>query len=235
MTTSRKLSLVALLAVAGLLAGGWFLLVSPKKSEAADLRSQTSAAEDDNASLRSKLAMLKELAPSLPQREAEFAAIRRQIPDNPALPMLIRQLTAAADDAGAELVSLAPTTPTAVVAAAPVAATTGAAAPSDQLMQVQLALSLSGSYSTLEQFVSELEGLRRVFLVTGFSIAPSQGETTESGDLTLTVSGRVFMVNSSTTADVTPAAGVTPAPGAATTTSTTNGGAESAPPAGVDQ
>ena len=110
----------------GIMAAGWFLLVSPKKTEAAAVRDQAASQESTNAGLRNQLEVLKAQAKDLPKKQAQLARVAAKIPDNPALPGLIRSLTAAATSAGVELVSVTPGTPAAVVAAAPVA---GAAAP----------------------------------------------------------------------------------------------------------
>lgn len=107
------LTVVAVLAI---VAAGWFLLVSPKRAEAVDLRAQVDSQVSANLALRGQIAMLKSQAKSLPQKQAKLAAVAAKIPDNPALPSLIRALTVAAEDAGVELISLAPTAPVAVAA-----------------------------------------------------------------------------------------------------------------------
>src|SRR5919107_1682724 len=99
----EKLKQYVVLTVLGclvVLAAGWFLLVSPKKSDAAALRTQTEQVSVDNAALSTKLQVLKAQAKALPKQQAKLAAVAAKIPDNPALPTLIRDLTAAADDAG---------------------------------------------------------------------------------------------------------------------------------------
>ena len=110
----------------GIMAAGWFLLVSPKKSEAAEVREQAVAQESTNAGLRTKLDVLKAQAKELPKKQADLARVAAKIPDNPGLPSLIRALTAASTAAGVELVSVVPKPPVAG-AAAPGAA--GAVAP----------------------------------------------------------------------------------------------------------
>jgi Tfp pilus assembly protein PilO len=225
MTQSRKWSLMALVVVLAILAAGWFLLVAPKKSEAADLRTQNESALSANNQLRAKLNELKALAPELPKREAEFATIRRQIPDNPALPDLIRQLSSAASKSGAELATLAPATPVAI--AAPVASGTTAAV-SDQLMLVPLAITVTGSYTSAEDFVDRLEKMRRLVMITGFTMASDTGDQAP-GDVTLNLTGRVYMVNPAGAA-ATPLAGASPAaPAAAGTTAGTPSTEASAP------
>src|SRR3954452_8947094 len=116
---------VALAAVAALviLAGGWFLLVSPKRSDAAALREQADNKARSNQVLTTKLAELKAKAKELPAQQAALAAVASKIPNNSAMPTLIRALNAAADDPGVELVSMAPGAAQAVAAAAPAATT----------------------------------------------------------------------------------------------------------------
>ena len=116
------------------LAAGWFLLISPKKAEAADLVAQTATQEATNDGLRTQLEVLKAQAKDLPKKQAELARVQAKIPDNPALPTLIRALTSAASASGVELVSVTPGAPVAVAAAVtatpptPVPAAEGAAA-----------------------------------------------------------------------------------------------------------
>jgi Tfp pilus assembly protein PilO len=202
MTQTRKWSLVAIVLVVAVFTAGWFLLVSPKRSDAAELRTQTATAEQANAQLQSKLSELRALAPDLPKREAELAAIRRQIPTDAALPVLIRQLTAAADQSQTTLVSLTPSSPTAVVAAATTPTAAGTTS-SNQLMQVSLQLQLTGSYSELEDFIDRLEKLRRAMLVTGFTLGADSGKT--GGGMSLQLTGQVFLIDTSIGA-TTPAA-----------------------------
>jgi type IV pilus assembly protein PilO len=130
-----KLKQWVLLTVVGclaVLAAGWFLLISPKKAEATDLVAQTAAQEAANDGLRTQLQVLKAQAKDLPKKQADLARVATKIPDNPAMPSLIRALTAAATSAGVELISVTPGVPVAVeapVGAAPVAPAAAQAVP----------------------------------------------------------------------------------------------------------
>src|SRR5207302_8767298 len=110
-----------------------------------------------------------------------------EVPDSPALPTLIRQLSAAADSAGVNLVSLAPGQPalvpvtvvvkpgatTGTAPAAPAtSAATAAAAPGALLAAIPLQIQVQGSYPNLQLFFAALEGLPRSMLVTQFNAAP---------------------------------------------------------------
>jgi len=205
----------------GIAAAGWFLLVSPKKAEATDLQAQTASQESTNASLRTQLEVLKAQAKDLPKKQADLARVAAKIPDNPALPGMIRALTAAAASAGVELVSVTPGPPAAVALAVPVAAPApaDATAPADSapaapvagapaptaagtLAGIPVAINVVGGYFEVAQFMSNLENLPRALRVTNLTLAPGtspvagEGASTSTEDgrsLTTTITGSVFM------------------------------------------
>ena len=203
------------------LAAGWFLLVSPKRSEAADIALQATEKQSANQGLQTKLALLKSQAKGLPAQQAKLAVVAAKIPDNPALPALIRALDAAAASADVELVSLAPAAP-AALAAAPVAAPVAAGspvAPAPTLQQIALSINVVGGYFQVEQFLDRLENLQRAFKVNGFTLSPGAnplkvstagGAVKQPGKtLTATITGQVFLVPAAVAA--TPLIPVAPA------------------------
>ena len=209
------LTVVGCLAVA---AAGWFLLVSPKRSEAADLRLQADQKTQANTQLQSQITMLKAQAKQLPQQQARLAAVAAKIPDNPALPALIRSLTKAADETGVELVRLAPLQPEAVAAAgaapaapvtaAPAGASTAAAptASAGTLQSIGLNLDVVGGYFQIEQFFDRVENLTRAMKVKGFTLAPGANPVQKNAPaganpgkvLQASITGAVYMATGRT-------------------------------------
>ena len=117
MTLIRKWLLLTAVVVIATLAAGWFLLVAPKRADAAQLRSDAAATESANERLVQSLAVLKAQQDDLPAQRFLLATLKTQLPENPALPQLIRDLSKSAGRAGVTLDSLAPTPPTPLVAA----------------------------------------------------------------------------------------------------------------------
>jgi Tfp pilus assembly protein PilO len=206
------LTLVGALAI---MAGGWFLVISPKRAHAADLRTQAAAKERANSLLQVQLSTLKAQAKDLPKQQAKLAAVAAKIPNNSAMPTLIRALNSAADDTGVELVSVAPSVATPVAgAAAPAAATTAASAASapssvGALQSIQLSLGIVGSYFQVAEYLDRLESLQRAFRVTGFTLAPgtnpvkspaSQPGTDTGKLLNASITGLVFESTGATSA-----------------------------------
>jgi type IV pilus assembly protein PilO len=193
MTKTRLWLLLTAVVVVAVLAGGWFLLVSPKRAEAADLGAQTAATEQQISALRSKLTELQDKQRNLPAQQAALEAISKQIPSDPALPALIRALTNAGRSSGVDLMNIAPGAPAPLGA---VGGTTGtAAATQSPINVITVTVAAKGSYNQVQQFVQRLESLQRAFLVQGFQLAPDTAagsSGTASGDLLLTVNGQVF-------------------------------------------
>lgn len=106
---------VALTAVAVLtvLAAGWFLLVSPQRAAADDLRVQAEDQARTNASLSTQLDVLEAQAARVDEQEKKLKTVLAKLPETPALTPLLRALTAAASTSGVELISVTPGTATA--------------------------------------------------------------------------------------------------------------------------
>src|SRR4051794_7949773 len=189
MDKMRQWSILTAVGVVAVLAAGWFLLVSPQRSHAAGIRTQVAGQQQATAALQSQVNQLEQQKKGLPAQQRKLAKIATQVPDNPALPALIRQLSAAAQDANVRLVSLAPSTP-AIVAAAPtaVSGTTAGATPAT-LAQIPLNLQVTGSYFNVESFFHAVEHLDRSMIVTSFTLAPANSGASTSGGSGTTSTG----------------------------------------------
>jgi Tfp pilus assembly protein PilO len=182
MNKTRQWALLTSLGCVALLVVGWLVIVKPERSHAASLRSQATDVQASNATLQGKLAQLRAEQKDTPAEEKLLASINQKVPDNPQLPTLIRQLSAAADGAGVTLLSLAPGAPVAVAVPAAAATTAGATttaaavAPSP-LSAIPLAVSVQGTYANIESFFSAVESLSRAMLVSSFTIAPAGAAT----------------------------------------------------------
>lgn len=213
MTRTRRwaagTAVVALLVVVA----AWFLLITPKHSEAAELRAATLAQEGTNDQLRARLEELKAKSADLPALEARLAAVQTKLPEGAELPSLVRALTAEATAAGLDLQGITPSTPELVsgplgdvTLPAEPATSEGAqdtpappeASPAsgEQLYAVPLTVNLAGRYSNVSTFVNGLEELSRSFLVTGFTLSENTVEGEAKGGTLLSLTGRVFVLTS---------------------------------------
>jgi type IV pilus assembly protein PilO len=173
MEKMRQWTVLTALGVVGVLAAGWFLMVSPQRSHASQLRSEAASVEQSTAGLRSQIAQLKEQQKGETAQQKRLMEIATQIPDNPQLPALIRELSSAAHKAGVSLDSLAPAAPTAVTATG-----TPTTVP---LSQIPVTISVTGSYFNIESFVRALEHLDRALKTTGLTVGLNSGDTKTAG------------------------------------------------------
>jgi len=199
-----------------LILAAYFLLIAPKQAEAADLRDQTMAQDQANAQTTVKTQQLKAQYAQLPAKRAELAVIKQQLPDNPALPTLIRSLSAMADASGVTLTSLTPAPPapftgTTAPAAAVVAPTAGAvvgAGSTTQLLAIATTVVITGDYASSTLFVQKLQAasgakngsaMTRAFLVQSIKITPFAATDPSSvkaakGQVQTTLTGQVFVL-----------------------------------------
>jgi type IV pilus assembly protein PilO len=175
------LSLGAVVCLVVLLAG-WFLLVSPLKSDISKTKAATAVQISDYSSLSLTLATMRSIAQKLPQEKAELAALSQRVPDQLQVPALLIAIQDAATQTGVTLASLTPSPPVALVGA------TG-------ISTVGIALSVSGGYAETEQFDSALESLKRTFLVSSFSMAGGAASTTgaSASEIASTFTGQVLV------------------------------------------
>jgi Tfp pilus assembly protein PilO len=184
MEKMRQWSILTAVGVIAVLAAGWFLLVSPQRSHATDLQSEAASQQSANDGLRAQVAQLEAQKKGLPAQQRLLDEIAAKIPASPELPALIRQLSTAAEAAGVDLVTLAPSEPAPVVATAPVTTTTTtgststgtpAAAPASPLVQIPVTVTVRGTYFNLNTFFRNVEKMNRAVDVPGFKIGPVEG------------------------------------------------------------
>lgn len=183
MTRSRTWTIGTVAVILVAFAAGWFLLISPKRTEASELHESAAAAVAQNSLTEAKIRQLKLQQKQLPAQRAEIAQIQQQLPAEPQLPALIRQLSDAADEANLNLVGIEPS------AIAPLSGASG-------VSYIPVNVSAVGDYTQIRQFLFALEENKRSVMITGVDVAPAEGESTggaTEGDLAVTLQSRVFM------------------------------------------
>lgn len=188
MEKMRQWTLLTAVGIVAVLGAGWFLAVSPQRHHAAELRTQAQSIVSGNATLQQRVAQLEQQKKGLPAQQRRLNQIAAKVPDNPALPALIRQLSTAANGAGVDLVSLSPAQPVAMTptASTPVtttsttSTTTAPAAAAPSVMQIPVVIVVRGSYFNIENFFDAVEKLPRAVLIPGWQLSVAQGTGTVS-------------------------------------------------------
>ncbi len=211
MSKTRVWSAGAALVGVLLVVGSWFLMISPQRSEASSLRDQVVQQEAFNEQVKLKTQELKAQFASLPARQAQLAEIRQQMPSNPALPSLVRDLSKYADQAGVTLVSVAPNSP------APLGASSTTTVPGSAnaaIQQIQTTVVATGSYAELTLYLQKLQvQMRRAVLVNNIALGKSTSEGAATGDLQMTLTGQVFVLDTTAAAQAASVKSATPSTG----------------------
>lgn len=197
----------------------WFLVLSPRMGQAAEINAQTETVQAQTDRLNAEFAKLSALQRDLPELIAEFDAVKATFPTTAELPSLLDQIRAAAAQTGVSVQALETSppelvAPVAAEGAAPAAEGEAAAdAPADgsvgvpaagvangNLATMPMTVTVTGSYDQLKAFLTASELLPRAWLIDSV-----QAQGGQEGDLlTLTASGSMFVLD--TTGIAVPAA-----------------------------
>jgi Tfp pilus assembly protein PilO len=186
-TRTARWSAATALACVLLMAVTWFLLISPRREQAAETRAAQVTAEQANDVLRTKVEQLRAEFADLPKTRAELAKIKTQMTPTADLSQLVRTVSALSVAAGADLVSI---TPGAAVQPAG-AGGKGGTATAAGVVTIPLSIVVTGDYYQVVGFVRRLQTeMTRAVLISGLQIDKANGGGTNQ--VQLTVSGDVF-------------------------------------------
>ena len=207
-----RMRFIALASALLLFSLGWFFIgFKPAGSKLSEVKLQVETKRSEVAALEARLARLQELKRNAKQLREESARLDKGLPDKPAVQTFIRQVQQAANDAGINFLSIAPSTPAAAspaaapAPAAPAAPADGSVAPAvvpAPLYTITMTMTAKGPFFNLEKFVSNLERLDRAQRIDTFSLSGK-------GELSLSTSSKIFMTYG---APVAPAAQAPAAP-----------------------
>ena len=136
------LSLLALLLIGAL---WWVFLYSPGQADLATLEDDIAAAEAETVTLTTRVGQLERIRATAPETEALIAQLASIVPTDPALAGAIRQIEAAAQDAGVRVEGLSTSRPSGADDIAP------------GLHRISISMAVEGSYFQLVDFLRRLE------------------------------------------------------------------------------
>jgi type IV pilus assembly protein PilO len=227
---SLKLKMVLVTVATVVVAAGWFLTAyRPTEHHVTQLHSQVATEKQQVASLEAQLAHLQALQRNAPKLQAQLSHLATALPTDPGLPQFILQLQDAANKAGVDFLSVTPSLPAASTAGTPAGSAPAAAAgtpttnAASGLKQISVAITTTGKYFTLENFIYRLEHLNRALRIDTFSISGGSGATAGSGTTT-TSSGSPTVAPGSLSVSLNMRMFMSPTP-ITTTPSTTKAGA----------
>lgn len=190
-----------------MLVATYFVLVAPQRQQAAEVRDQAAAVAQSNRTLEQETAQLKAQFATLDAQRERLAQVRATLPSAADTPALLRQLSSYAASSGVTLTGVTPS-------AASVYVPGGATADTSGLVQIPLVVTTTGSFAQSELFVKNVQAdMTRFFLVENVAVT-SGGAGSQSGGVTTTLTGRIFVLGDVSTVATT---------ATGTTTATTTG------------
>lgn len=197
MNSARVMAFGSVLIIAVLLAGTWFLGVSPKLTDAAKANTDRAAVETQNAAHQAAVAALKEQSENLPALQADLDELRAAVPGEAALPELISQLNRNAIAHGVTITSLTVADPVPYLVPPEVAedselAAASASLSADNFLTIGIGLDLTGTFDDVMAFVSDLQSGERLYLVHALDLV--EGAMEPEAVVTLSTTGQVFVL-----------------------------------------
>jgi Tfp pilus assembly protein PilO len=206
-----------------LLAAAWFLLIAPRRADAAALADHQVETQQQNEQLQIRIEQLKAQSGQMPAYRAELGGIVKQLPPTADMPQLVRDLNSLAAAAGVVVDTLTPSSAAALKSGSGSSSGTAGSAGSagmSGVVQIPISVVVHGDYFQTVAFLQKLQTqLSRAFLVTGTAVAPTSGT---NGQIQLTITGDVFVWPAGSAATTTASGG-----SAATATTTATTGATS--------
>lgn len=193
---NRQATLLGILGAVLVIALWWLFLYSPGQDDLQVVEDEIVSAETEQASLRQRVAALEGVRSRAPELEAAIAQLGSIVPDDPALSGALRQVGAAADDAGLSFDAFVTTRP--------------AASEDDTSLYVATVnITASGSYFQLVDFLRRVED--PAITARGIEFTNLTVTTDEYPSLTINLSGEMYSVLDPVPTPPDPAAEAAPA------------------------
>jgi Tfp pilus assembly protein PilO len=166
----------------------WFVaLYGPQSSALSKARKRANDAAQQTATLRDQLNRLQQAQQSQPLKQSQLETLRVAIPDTPNLAQFILDANDAASRAGIDFLSITPTPPSSSSQGATTptpAGGGGGAAP----VPIRVAMTASGGYFQVLDFVNRLNSLPRIVVVDSLQMSAAGS----AAALTVSLAERIF-------------------------------------------
>jgi hypothetical protein len=162
--TARDRTVVAVVAALAILAGFWFLAVSPRRADVAQLRDQVSTARDAASAAEQRASAGLAAQRTYARGLADVARLGKAVPQVDDQASLLYQLQDAAGRSRVNITAVTPagaTPPPGSPGAAPAATTAPAIAPAG-VQPVDISLAFEGTYRELQRFLARIHGFTSI-------------------------------------------------------------------------
>jgi len=161
---------LGLVGVIAILAGGYFLLISPVQVRLDALVVKRTQVNTEVSQVRAQVAEIERYKREIAELEKRLALLRDRLPSEKETPTLYRAVSAAAEQSGLGVALFQPRT----------------AVPKDVVNEIPITITAQGSYHQLAKFFERVAGLPRVVNVNDFKMTGlGKAKDSMKADLTL--------------------------------------------------
>jgi Tfp pilus assembly protein PilO len=160
-----------------------FLVVFPKMKEVSDARIELDRVQSERETLETRLRALEDARDNADRSQRIIARVDNKVPPTADVPSMIRLLDNAASQSSLTLTSFTPNTPV--------------LDETSEFSRIDVAVSVTGTYFGLADFLFHLETLTRAAKVLNISISPAQAGDTGSSLLTLQATVEMYTSDTS--------------------------------------
>lgn len=197
MNASRLWTIGSILVIVAIVAGTWFVGISPQLTAASAANDSRASVEAQNEVHEATLISLQEQFDDIDILRAELAELRKAVPADAALPELFSQIhqTAAANGVAVSSLAFADPSPYAPVEGAttdPELATAMASVSSGAFLVIPVDVTAVGPYQNVMAFVSSLQSGERLMLVHDLTLI--EGQMAVDSAVQLKLAGQVFVL-----------------------------------------
>lgn len=197
MNSARLWTLGSIVLIIALVAGTWFVGISPRLAEAAKANTERAGVEMLNAKHTATLAALKDQFEDLSESKAELEELRLAVPASDDSAALLRQLHSLARSAGVTVIEVTLSSPERFAAPAEppaepeLAAALGSVNPENFLV-IPLEQTVVGEQAAVMNYIAALQAGQRSFLIHDLSMEAGL----PAGDTQVEVSftGQIFVL-----------------------------------------
>jgi Tfp pilus assembly protein PilO len=198
MTPRRQMLIAAVAAIAVTVLFFSFAL-RPKLSQIQEVRDEIETSQGQERSLQAELDRLKEASQDRTETIRKLNLLDRYLPDDADLPGFILAINEAADAAGMDLQSIAPSNPSTMEGA-------------EGVQVINVTLATIGGFYRLEDFLIRLENLRRLVEVRSLTITPQTLTASEQVTLSASIALEMYVTQPGASVTGTTTGGTTPVP-----------------------
>lgn len=197
MNSSRLWTLGSIIVIIALVAGTWFVGISPRLAEAAKANTERASVEMLNAKHAATLLSLKEQFENLPEFTAELEELRLAVPASDDSAELLRQIHSLARSAGVTVTDLTLSSPERFVAPVEppadqeLAAALGSVNP-ENFLQIPVEQTVVGEYADVMTYIASLQTGQRTFLVHDLKM--DAGLPAGDAAVEVTFMGQIFVL-----------------------------------------